>query len=314
MTQSTRELPELEQRSDVVLATANGDAPAVGGMIADLRESASDLWHYRALLYQLTLRDVRIRYKQAVIGFAWAVLMPCLVVLSGFLVRLAMASVSGTALGAQTMAEVAVKALPWGFFVGAIGLATTSLTANANLVTKIYFPREVLPLATVLAVGFDTLIGAVALVLVLPFLGVTPSAGLLWVPMLVLLVFVFTASAALLLSCANLFFRDVKYLVQVLLTFGIFFTPVFFNVSMFGPRGARLAMLNPLAPLLEGLRLSVVDGHNLLTPLVEVTGRGQHVLAWSPWYLVYSALWTVLGFLGSATLFHRSEFVFAEHV
>ncbi|HEY9516317.1 MAG TPA: ABC transporter permease [Gemmatimonadaceae bacterium] len=281
----------------------------------DLRVIAVDeIWRYRELLYQLMLRDVRIRYKQAVMGFAWAVFMPGLIVLAGTLVRFAMAYVGGEKVVMSEIAGMAVKAIPWAFFVGAIGFATASLTGNLALVSKIYFPREVLPLSATLAQCFDSTIGAITLGLALPFLGVHYSASLLWVPLLTLLIFLFTASAALFLSCANLFFRDVKYIVQVLLTFGIFFTPVFFEPRMFGQIGGRIMLLNPLAPLLEGMRLSIVDGHNLATPLMHAAANGPAFLVWSPWYLAYSALWAVLGLVASALLFHRAEAVFAEYV
>ena len=150
---------------------------------------------------------------------------------------------------------IAMKAVPWSFFVGALGFATNSLTGNSNLVTKIYFPREVLPLAATLAQVADSAIGLSALLVAGLFLGVHFGAAALWAPVLVLLI-AFTAGSALVVSCANLFFRDVKYIVQVLLSFGIFFTPVFFEPEMLGPTGARLMMLNPLAPILEGLRLA----------------------------------------------------------
>ena len=104
-----------------------------------------------------------------------------------------------------------------------------------------------------------------------------------------------------------------KYVVQVLLTFGIFFTPVFFEPEMFGPLGARVMMLNPLAPLMEGLRLSVVLDHNLLDTLV-VQGRHGAVLAWSPWYLVYRRACAIVTFLAGLLLFHRAESKFAEYV
>lgn len=297
----------------------NGRVPAQEeverrGFGEDLREIALDLWHHRDLLMQLTLRDIRIRYKQAVMGLGWAIFMPVVIVLAGLLVRLAMAQVSGGELELAGMAGVAVKALPWAFFVGAIGFATPSLTGNINLVTKIYFPREVLPLSATLAQTFDTLIGAVVLVLVLPFLGVMPSVAWLWAPVLGLLLFLFTAAASLFLSCANLFFRDVKYIVQVLLMFGIFFTPVFFEPAMFGPVGSQLLMLNPLSPMIEGLRLSMVEGHNLLLPLTQTNAAGREVILWTPWYLVSGVLWGVGGLLASALLFHRSEFIFAEYV
>jgi ABC-type polysaccharide/polyol phosphate export permease len=278
-----------------------------------LVDVAREVWGARELLHQLVLRDVKIRYKQAVMGFGWALLMPMLVVMAGFVVRFAMAHVSGQPLDASSLGGMAVKALPWAFFVGAIGFATTSLTSNMNLVTKIYFPREVLPLAAVFAQLFDTAIGATALALLLPFIGAKLSAALLWVPVLVLLTFLFTAGTCIFLACANLFFRDVKYIVQVLLTFGIFFTPVLFDAAMFGPKAGRLLMLNPMAPLLEGFRLTVVKGHNLLQPLVLEQG-GKLVELWSPWFLVYSAAWAVLGTAAATLLFHRTQYLFAERL
>ena len=276
----------------------------------DMREAATELWRFREMLYQLTLRDVRIRYKQAVIGFGWALLMPALVVLSGCLVRYAMTRTSGVPLDLAGIASISVKALPWSFFVGTMSFATQSLTGNLQLVSKVYFPRAVLPLAATLGQAFDAAIGALVLVLILPFLDVHLSLALLWVPLLILLLFLLTVAASLFLSCANLFFRDVKYIVQVLLMFGIFFTPVFFDPAMMGRRLAGLIMLNPLSPLLEGLRLAVVQQHDLLVPIVAPDG----IVVWSPLYLAYAALWAVLGLAASAMIFHRSEFVFAEYI
>ena len=288
--------------------SAADEAPPTYG--EDLREAATELWRFREMLYQLTLRDVRIRYKQAVIGFGWALLMPALVVLSGCLVRYAMTRKSGAPLDLAGIASISVKALPWSFFVGTMSFATQSLTGNLQLVSKVYFPRAVLPLAATLGQAFDALIGTFVLVLVLPFLDVHLSMALLWVPVLALLLFLLTVAASLFLSCANLFFRDVKYLVQVMLTFGIFFTPVFFDPAMMGRKLARLIMLNPLSPVLEGLRLAVVQQHDLSIPLIAADG----IVVWSPLYLVYAALWAVLGLAVSAMIFHRSEFVFAEYI
>jgi ABC-type polysaccharide/polyol phosphate export permease len=283
------------------------------GAWGDLGEIAVDLWQHRDLLYQLTLRDIRIRYKQAVMGFAWAILMPTLIVVSGVLVRVAAANVSGRQLVTASIAGIAVKAIPWGFFVSALSFSTVSLTGNGTLVSKIYFPREVLPLSTVFAAVVDALIGSTVVVAVLAFLQVPLAAPQLWILPLAVLLFCLTTAAALFFSCANLFFRDVKYIVQVVLTFGIFFTPVFFDATMFGVEGSRVLILNPLAPLLEGIRLSVVNGHNLLEPLT-VSVRGAPVIAWQPWYLLYSALWAIGGLLASAVIFHRAEFAFAEYL
>ena len=279
----------------------------------DLVEVVKDLWTYRELLGQITRRDIKIRYKQAAMGFAWALFMPILVVMAGLIIRWAIASVGGAPLDKVGAGALMVKGLAWSFFVSTIGFATPSLSGNMTLVTKIYFPREVLPMAAVGAVGFDSLIAGTTVLLLVPFFGAQLSLGLLWVPVLLVLLVAFTSAAALFLSCANLFFRDVKYIVQVLLTFGIFFTPVLYEPAVLGAKG-QWAMLNPMAPILEGLRLAIFHGQNLLEPLV-VTGRnGAEVIAWSPWYLVYAAVLSLGGVSLAAVLFHRAEFAFAEFV
>lgn len=305
-----QDLPSAEAADDTWMSLPEQER-SIG---RDLREILHDeLWRYRGLAYELMRRDIRVRYKQTVFGFAWAVLMPMLVVLAGATVRYAMAYIGGQQLGLEDLAGIAVKAVPWSFFVGSMGFATTSLVGQANLVTKIYFPREVLPLASTLAQAFDACIGIVSLLIAFALLGVGYGYAALWAPALALLLFLLTVGLALFVSCANLFFRDVKYIVQVLLTFGIFFTPVFFEPQMFGPLGARLMMLNPLAPLMEGLRLSVVLNHNLIETLV-VQGRDGAVLAWSAWYLVYSAACALMMFLAGLIVFHRAESRFAEYV
>ncbi|HEV7702884.1 MAG TPA: ABC transporter permease [Gemmatimonadaceae bacterium] len=282
-------------------------------MFADLRNASIEVWEHRELLEQLTRRDIKLRYKQAAMGFLWAVFMPCLIVLSGLIIRYAMAQISGATLRPSDIANIAVKGVGWAFFVGALGFATASLVGNANLVTKIYFPREVLPLSSVGAQTFDSSIGLLTLVIILPFLGVRLHPSLAWVPLLLVLLILFTTGVSLFLSCANLFFRDVKYIVQIVLMFGIFFTPIFFEPAMLGPKGAYLAMLNPLTGILEGLRLSVVEGHNLLEPLTVVV-KGVPRVAWEPWELLYSAVISVGGVIGSEVMFRRLQHLFAEYV
>lgn len=290
----------------------NGEGAQSRTAIGDLREIVAELRQSRDLIQQLTLRDIRIRYKQAVFGFAWALLIPAAVVLSGLAVRVALSYASGRGLDWTQIGGMAVKALPWAFFVGCLNAGTNSLIANKSLVTKIYFPREVLPLGAVLAQSFDTLIGIALLAVVLPFLGVTASWQLLWVPVLLLTLWTLALATALFLSCLNLFFRDVKYLVQIFLTFGIFLTPVIFDAPMFGELGARILMLNPVAPILEGLRLSIVQHHNLLEPLTVTTP--VEFVFWQPWYLLYAGVWAFGGIVLSALMFHRSERHFAEVV
>lgn len=272
-----------------------------------------ELIEYRDLLWQLTLRDVRIRYAQAVMGLAWAVLMPIVIVLSGLLIRYAMAQHADVGIGQSVIAGIAIKGLLWAFFSSALAMGTMSLVANKHLVTKLYFPREVLPLATLFAQSFDLLIGLTVVTIMLPFLGATASLNILWVLLLVPLLFGLTLACTTLLSCANLFFRDVKYIVQVVTTFGMFIAPVFFEPAMFGPVGARIAMLNPIAPIMEGARLAVVEGHNLLVPLEVVNAKGLTVLAWTPFDLLYALLFVVVGMNVSVRIFRRASAVFAEY-
>lgn len=281
--------------------------------LASLADLVRGVWTSRELLAQITRRDIRIRYTQAVMGFGWAVLMPVLIVGGGLLVRHAMAHVAGSRIESPAVLGMAVKAVPWAFFVGAIAFATTSLSGNYQLITKVAFPRIVLPISAVLTQAFDTAIGVAALALLAPLLGVDPSPAWLWIPPLALVAFLMTSAACVFLACANLFFRDVKYLVQIFLSFGIFFTPVFFEPAMFGEMGARLLWLNPFSPVLEGLRLCIVDGHDLFEALRVVDAHGVSVLVWSPWYLGYASAVALVSFVASALLFQRLEPLFAEY-
>lgn len=282
-------------------------------LFGEIAHAFHEIRESHELVHQLVLRDVRVRYHQALMGFAWALFMPLVIVLAGTLIRIAMATVSGNPLERDLIGATAVKGLVWSFFSGSLQLGTQSLLANRALITKLYFPREVLPLSSVLAQSFDTFIGATAVVVLLPFLGLHLSATLLWVPVIAVLMFLLTLTTVLLTSCANLFFRDVKYIVQVFLTFGIFLTPVFFEPAMLGPTIGPLMMLNPLSPLIEAMRLVVIEGHDLLAPATVTLRSGAEVLAWTPWYLAYSFLWAVGGLVVAMRIFRRSAVIFAEY-
>lgn len=278
------------------------------------KEMATEIVQARYLLWQFTLRDLRVRYKQTVMGYAWAVLMPFIVIGAGLVVKYLLAQAGGKALDATVFAGMSVKVIAWSFFVGAMNFSVNSLFGNRHLIGKIYFPREVLPLSSILTQMIDTLIGATLVFAILLCInGIAFTVNLLWlVPVLGMLVLL-VAGMGLLLSCANLFFRDVKYIVQVGLTFGIFFAPVFVEVEQFGPIGSILVMLNPVAPLLEGIRLAAVEGHCLGSVLYVTNTHGQEILAWHPIYLLYAALWSIGGTLVSWWIFHKAEFKYAEY-
>ena len=296
------------------IATVERPAPPRECLRDTSREMVTELIGARELLWRLTLRDLHLRYKQAIMGLGWALFMPVLIVGSGALIKYAMAQAGEQELPLSRLASMAVKAIPWAFFVGSIGFATPSLISNMNLVTKIYFPREVLPLSAVLTQAVDSLLGGGVLSVILFTQAEIPfTRQMFWVPLLVVLIVLLTVAAALVLSCANLFFRDVKYIVQVILTFGIFVTPVFYEPELLGPLGCKLMMLNPIAPLLEGLSVSVIDGHNLLYPLTHIH-NGHEVLAWHPLYLAYAACWSIVGCSLAWYFFHKLEFIYAEYI
>jgi lipopolysaccharide transport system permease protein len=261
-----------------------------------VRDALRDLLRNRELLYMITWREIKIRYKQSVMGLLWAVLMPIIITGAGVLVRVVASKVSGRPITAADISGIGVKALPWAFFVSALRFGTVSLTGNSSLVTKIKFPRLVFPLSSVLTSLFDMVIAIPVLVVLLVLAGVRPSPTMLWVPVLLLILALFTAGLCILFAAANLFFRDIKYLVEVVLTFAIFFTPVLYDASFAG-KWRWILMLNPVAPVLDGLDASVVRG---LPP----------DLVW----LAYSVGISILLFWGGVVFFQRLEPRFAESV
>jgi len=270
-----------------------------------------ELWDSRELLVQFVQRDLTVRYAQAVMGFAWALLMPVLIVGAGLVFRVVLSTLSGGPLGGADIASLAVKSLPWAFFSGGLSIATQSVITNSNLIGKIYFPREALPIATVIAQCTDLAIGLAVLLAVVPFLGMHFTLNALFAPLLLALLVIFTAGCALLLSCANLFYRDVKYIVQVILSFGVFATPVFFEPQMLGPKGARIMLALPLSPFIQGLDIALVRGHSLLNTLTLASRKGD-VVVWSPWLLAYAIGWSMLVFGSGLLVFRRQSGRFAE--
>jgi ABC-type polysaccharide/polyol phosphate export permease len=270
-----------------------------------------ELWDSRELLMQFVQRDLTVRYAQAVMGFAWALLMPVLIVGAGLVFRVVMVTLSESQPDGGDIAALAVKSLPWAFFSGGLSIATQSVITNSNLIGKIYFPREALPIATVIAQCIDLAIGLAVLLPIVPFLGMHFSLNGLYSVLLLVLLVVFTAGCALMLSCANLFYRDVKYIVQVILSFGVFATPVFFEPQMLGPKGARIMLALPLSPFIQGLDISMVRGHSLLSTVILASRKGD-VVVWAPWMLGYAAASAAFVFGVGLLVFRRQSGRFAE--
>ncbi|OGX25827.1 MAG: hypothetical protein A3D10_08855 [Omnitrophica WOR_2 bacterium RIFCSPHIGHO2_02_FULL_48_11] len=255
-----------------------------------------EIFQYRDLLWMLILRDIRIRYKQAAMGFVWAIFMPIVAISAGVLIRKAMAVVSGEYVETLSIVSIAVKVLPWTFFISSIRFSVQSLVGNRDLVTKIYFPKAVLPLAAVFACFLDFCVSVAALSVILTFLKLGVSIYMLWLPLIVLSLVLLTVGLGLFLSSSNLFFRDIKYIVEIILMFGIFYTPVFYSADQFG-NWKQLLLLNPIGSLLESIN------H------VVVLKQAPDFL-----WLGYAGFVSLVIFYFGIVIFHKQESVFAEYV
>ena len=255
-----------------------------------------ELMDYRELLVAFTWRNIKIKYKQTFMGILWAVFMPMIIACSGILARIGLSIYSGKEVEITHIATVMVKALPWAFFIGALKFAVGSLVSNMGILQKIYFPRVIFPLSYILGSLFDFIIASVVFTLILVYIKIGISIHLAYLPLLILILFLFTSGVGMILACGNLFYRDVKYIVDVVLTFAIFFTPVIYDASMF-KQAETLLLLNPMGSILECIN-SVVVLHQA-----------------PPWrWLSYSGLWAIVAFVGGCFIFHKAEPVFAERI
>lgn len=276
-----------------------------------LTKIIKELWVSRDLVVQFMLRDITIRYTQAIMGFAWALVMPILIIGAGLIFRVVISTIANSPIEGASVAGLAAKAVPWAFFSGGLTTATQSLLAHSSLIGKVYFPRESIPVASVFAQTPDLVIGLVVVSIVLPVVGVALHAAAFWGLCVLVLLVLFTTGWALILSCANLFFRDVKYILQVALNFGVFATPVFFEPQMLGAKGAAIMLALPLSPFIQAMDVAVVRGHNLLEPLVVQSARGP-VQVWAPWMLGYAAAWALGLVAVGLIVFRRASGRFAE--
>ena len=222
--------------------------PGRGWFSWDLRE----LGEYRELLYFLVWREIKVRYKQTVIGAGWALLQPVMTmaVFSLFFGRLAHIPSGGLPYPIFFYCAV----LPWTYFAGALAGATGSLVEHQRMITKIYFPRVLLPLSSVVAGLLDFSIAFVLLVGMIFYYGLTPGAAVLWVPAFLLLAVVTAFAAGLWLSALNALYRDVRYVMPFLIQFWMFASPVAYPSSLVPERWRWLYGLNPMAGVIEGFR------------------------------------------------------------
>ncbi len=222
--------------------------PTKGWRNLDLKE----LWAYRELLWVLTLRDIKVRYKQTVLGIVWAVIQPVMlmVVFSIFFGSLAKMPSDGYPYPIFVYAAL----LPWIFFANAISSSASSVVGSANLISKVYFPRLIIPLASIGAGLIDFAIATLVLLLLMIFYGVGWSVNLLAAPVLVVAVLFTALGIGTFLSALNVAYRDFRYVIPFLIQLWMFATPVVYPASLVPEKWQWILYLNPMAGLIEGFR------------------------------------------------------------
>ncbi len=262
-------------------------------LISEFREMVAEQIQYRDLLWQMTRRDLILRYKQSVMGFGWAVFMPLVntVVFSVIFTRVAPID-SGMPYPLFAFCGL----LTWNFFASSMKFAVNSMISNINLVTKVYFPREIFPVSAVLVSLVDLAVASVVLVGLMVWYKVGVQWTLFLLPIVMLVEILFCCAVGLLLSMANLFYRDVKYLFEIVLTVWMFVTCVVYPVELVKGKAGILMMLNPMTPIIDAYRDVLIRG--------SVPGR----------MFAFSAVFSVFFLLIAWLSFHRTEFKFAENI
>jgi lipopolysaccharide transport system permease protein len=259
----------------------------------DLR--LAELWAYRELLYFFIWRDVKVRYKQTVIGVAWVVLQPLLTmgVFTLFFGRLAKLPSDGLPYPVFYFTAL----VPWTYFATALQSCTNVVVENQRMITKVYFPRLILPFSPVLAGLVDFSIGFAVMLAVIAFYGIRPTLALLWLPVFLLLALLTALGVGLWMSALNALYRDVRYIVPFLIQFWMFASPVAYPSSLVPQRYRWLYGLNPMAGVIDGFRWAL-------------TGHGQPP---GP-LLAASAAAVILILAGGLLFFQRMEGAIADRV
>lgn len=258
----TFKIPTSAQVDDVPITHIK---PVKGWVSLGLKE----VWAYRELLYFFVWRDIKVRYKQTILGAAWAVIQPffTMVVFSLFFGRLAQVPSDGLPYPVFSYAAL----VPWTFFATGVSQASNTLVANANMVKKIYFPRLTMPVATVLAGAVDFVLAFIVLLGMLAYYKVTPTINVLWLPLFLLLALVTAVGVSLWLSALNVQFRDVRYIVPFIVQFWLFITPIAYSSSLLSEPWRTLYGINPMAGVVEGFRWALLGTDTAPGPIVAVS-------------------------------------------
>lgn len=246
--------------------------PSRGWVRLKLRE----LWEYRELIYFLVWRDVKVRYKQTVLGALWAIIQPLfsMVVFTVVFGRLAKMPSDGIPYPLFSYSAL----LPWNYFAQGLSSSSDSLVGSANLIRKVYFPRLVIPIAAVCGGVVDFLIAFSVLLLMMAWFGVAPTANVVWLPLFLLLALVTALGVGLWLSALNVQYRDVRYTVPFLVQFWMYTTPIVYPSSLLPEPWKTLYGLNPMAGVVEGFRWALLGVKTPPGPMLGLSAAAAALL------------------------------------
>lgn len=254
-----------------------------------------DVLRYRGLLYTLAWRDVSVRYKQTIIGVAWALIRPLLVMVV-FTVIFGALSKMPVEAPAPYALVVLCGLLPWTLFSGALAEASGSVVANASLITKVYFPRIIIPLAAIAVSLVDFLAGLLVLAFVMIWYQFVPSAQVFYLPLLIVMCILAIAGPALLMTALNVKYRDFRYIIPFAVQLGLYVSPVGFSSAAVPTEWRLLYSLNPMVGVIDGFRWAILgEGFRIYWPGFALS-----------WLLIALFLW------GGLRVFRQMERQFAD--
>jgi len=229
----------------------------------------NELWEYRELLYFLIWRDLKVRYKQSVLGATWAIIQPffTMVVFSLFFGKLAKMPSDGVPYPIFSFAAL----VPWGFFANGLNQASNSLVGNANLINKVYFPRMAMPIASVLGGIVDFLLAFIMLIGMIFYYGMVPTINVIWLPFFLMLAFITSLGASLWLSATYVQFRDIRHIIPFLTQIWLFATPIAYPSSLLSEPWRTLYGINPMVGVVEGFRWALLGVHTAPGPIIIVS-------------------------------------------
>ncbi|GAB4171879.1 MAG: ABC transporter permease [Coleofasciculaceae cyanobacterium] len=222
------------------------------------RQYWKDLWRYRELFYFLAWRDILVRYKQTVIGIAWALIRPFLTMVAFTIVFGTLAKLPSE--GAPYPILVFAAMLPWQFFANALTECSNSLVGNAHLIAKVYFPRLIVPTSAVIVSFVDFLISGILLLALMAWHNFIPSWRILTLPLFILIAFAASMGGGLWLAALSVKYRDFRYLVSFIVQFGLYISPVGFSSSIVPQKWRLIYSLNPMVGVIDGFRWAILGG------------------------------------------------------